>query len=88
MTVEDDFNAFLTALPASGALAGKWVSKAAVTASSDNQQISLKPVSAVGVIGTTIATANTDISASGGTGDEDEACCAYGAEQAGLKAVI
>jgi uncharacterized protein GlcG (DUF336 family) len=26
--------------------------------------------------------------ASGGTGDEDEACCAYGAEQAGLKAVI
>jgi len=23
--------------------------------------------------------------ASGGTGDEDEACCAYGAEQAGLK---
>ena len=26
--------------------------------------------------------------ASGGTGDEDEACCAYGAEQAGLKPVI
>jgi uncharacterized protein GlcG (DUF336 family) len=26
--------------------------------------------------------------ASGGTSDEDEACCAYGAEQAGLKAVI
>ncbi len=26
--------------------------------------------------------------ASGGTGDEDEACCAFGAEQAGLKAVI
>lgn len=24
--------------------------------------------------------------ASGGTGDEDEACCAYGVEQAGLKA--
>ena len=23
---------------------------------------------------------------SGGTGDEDEACCAYGVEQAGLKA--
>jgi uncharacterized protein GlcG (DUF336 family) len=26
--------------------------------------------------------------ASGGTGEEDEACCAYGAEQAGLKAEI
>lgn len=26
--------------------------------------------------------------ASGGTGEEDEACCAHGAEQAGLKAVI
>jgi len=26
--------------------------------------------------------------ASGGSGDEDEACCAYGAEQAGLKPVI
>jgi uncharacterized protein GlcG (DUF336 family) len=25
---------------------------------------------------------------SGGTGEEDEACCAYGAEQAGLKAEI
>ena len=26
--------------------------------------------------------------ASGGTGDEDEACCAYGIEQAGLKADV
>ncbi len=43
--------------------------RVAVTASSDCMQFSLKPVSSIGVIGNTIAVANTDISASSGTGD-------------------
>jgi hypothetical protein len=41
----------------------------AVTAASDCMQFSLKNVSSVGVIGNTIAVANTDTAASGGTGD-------------------
>lgn len=43
--------------------------RVAVTASSDCMEFSLKPVTSVGVIGTTIAVANTDAAASSGTGD-------------------
>ncbi len=43
--------------------------RVAVTAAAACMQFSLASVSSVGVIGNTIAVANTDVSASGGTGD-------------------